>query len=141
MIERAEKRDIHCPVCGKVLLKAKEGSEVDVHCDRCNSNIITTVKNITVIEINIISSSKEPNEPMSENSIVVSEAITFLNSMQSREEASSYFSTNDLKRVDLEAICKQLDLPFTKKENMKTLQEKIIEGTVGYKLRSQAIQK
>ena len=82
-----------------------------------------------------------PNEPMSENSIVVSEAITFLNSMQSREEASSYFSTNDLKRVDLEAICKQLDLPFTKKENMKTLQEKIIEGTVGYKLRSQAIQK
>lgn len=93
------------------------------------------------IEINIISSSKEPNEPMSENSIVVSEAITFLNSMQSREKASSYFSTNDLKRVDLEAICKQLDLPFTKKENMKTLQEKIIEGTVGYKLRSQAIQK
>ena len=93
------------------------------------------------IEINIISSSKEPNEPMSENSIVVSEAITFLNSMKSREEASSYFSTNDLKRVDLEAICKQLDLPFTKKENMKTLQEKIIEGTVGYKLRSQAIQK
>ena len=93
------------------------------------------------IEINIISSSKEPNEPMSENSIVVSEAITFLNSMQSREEASSYFSTNDLKKADLEAICKQLDLPFTKKENMKTLQEKIIEGTVGYKLRSQAIQK
>ena len=93
------------------------------------------------IDINIISSSKEPNEPMSENSIVVSEAITFLNSMQSREEASSYFSTNDLKRADLEAICKQLDLPFTKKENMKTLQEKIIEGTVGYKLRSQAIQK
>ena len=93
------------------------------------------------IEINIISSSKEPNEPMSENSIVVSEAITFLNSMQSREEASSYFSTNDLKRADLETICKQLDLPFTKKENMKILQEKIIEGTVGYKLRSQAIQK
>ena len=93
------------------------------------------------IEINIISSSKEPNEPMSENSIVVSEAITFLNSMQSREEASSYFSTNDLKRADLESICKQLDLAFTKKENMKTLQEKIIEGTVGYKLRSQAIQK
>lgn len=93
------------------------------------------------IEYNIVSSSKEPNEPMSENSIVVSEAITFLNSMQSREEASSYFSSNDLKKADLEAICKQLDLPLTKKENIKTLQEKIIEGTVGYKLRSQAIQK
>lgn len=66
---------------------------------------------------------------------------SFQDDMQSREEASSYFSTNDLKRADLETICKQLDLPFTKKENMKILQEKIIEGTVGYKLRSQAIQK
>ena len=64
-----------------------------------------------------------------------------LNSMQSREEAYSYISSSDLKKADLEAICKQLDLPFTKKENIKALQEKIIEGTVGYKLRSQAIQK
>ena len=93
------------------------------------------------IEINVISTSKEYDEPIQQNSVVVSESISFLNSMQSREEAYSYMSSSDLKKADLEAICKQLDLPFTKKENIKALQEKIIEGTVGYKLSSQAIQK
>lgn len=93
------------------------------------------------IEINVISTSKEPDEPIHQNSVVVSESISLLNSMQSREEAYSYMSSSDLKKADLEAICKQLDLHLTKKENIKTLQEKIIEGTVGYKLRSQAIQK
>ena len=43
MIERIVKREIHCPVCGKVVCKAKNGSEVDIHCDRCNSDIIATV--------------------------------------------------------------------------------------------------
>lgn len=93
------------------------------------------------IEINVISTSKESDEPILHNSVVVSESISLLNSMLSREEAYSYMSSIDLKKADLEAICKQLDLPLTKKENIKTLQEKIIEGTVGYKLRSQAIQK
>lgn len=93
------------------------------------------------IEINVISTPKESDEPILQNSVVVSESISLLNSMQSREEAYSYMSSSDLKKADLEAICKQLDLPLTKKENIKTLQEKIIEGTVGYKLRSQAIQK
>lgn len=93
------------------------------------------------IEINVISSSKELDEPIQQNTVVVSESISLLNSMQSREEAYSYFSSSDLKKADLEAICKKMDLPFTKKENIKALQEKIIEGTVGYKLRSQAIQK
>ena len=93
------------------------------------------------IEINVISTSKESDEPQQQNSVVVSESISLLSSMQSREEAYSYLSSSDLKKTDLEAICKQLDLPFTKKENIKALQEKILEGTVGYKLRSQAIQK
>lgn len=93
------------------------------------------------IEINVVPSSTVSDEPIQQTSIAASEAISLLNSMQSREEAYSYISSRDLKKADLEAICKQLDLPFTKKENIKALQEKIIEGTVGYKLRSQAIQK
>lgn len=105
----------------------------------------TVVKNIENgekrIEINVVSSSQEPSEPIKQNSIVVSESISHLNSMQSREEAYSFISSSDLKKTDLEAICRSLDLPFTKKENIKALQEKIIEGTIGYKLRSQAIQK
>ena len=73
--------------------------------------------------------------------IIALDIVTQLNLIHSREEANSYFLSKGFKRSELEAICKQLDLPFTQKENMKILQEKIIEGTVGYKLRSQAIQK
>lgn len=43
MIERNEMRPIYCPVCGKYLLKAKDGSEVDAYCERCNSDIIAAV--------------------------------------------------------------------------------------------------
>ena len=93
------------------------------------------------IEINVVPSSTVSDEPIRQISVVALESISLLNSMQSREEAYSYISSSNLKKADLEAICKQLDLPFTKKENIKALQEKIIEGTVGYKLRSQAIQK
>ena len=44
MIERAVFRPIYCPVCGRFLLKAKDESEVVVHCEKCNSDIITTVR-------------------------------------------------------------------------------------------------
>lgn len=43
MIERAVKRSIHCPVCGRYLLKANDGSEIEVACEKCNSNIIAKV--------------------------------------------------------------------------------------------------
>ena len=62
----------------------------------------TVVKNIENgekrIEINVVSSSKEPNEPIQQNSIVVSESISHLNSMQSREEAYSYISSSEKNR-------------------------------------------
>ena len=44
MIERAIFRPIYCPVCGRFLLKAKDESEVVVHCEKCNSDIIATVR-------------------------------------------------------------------------------------------------
>ena len=44
MIERAVFRPIYCPVCGRFLLKAKDESEVVVHCEKCNSDIIATVR-------------------------------------------------------------------------------------------------
>lgn len=43
MIERALKRSIHCPVCGRYLLKSSDGAEIEVTCEKCNSDIIATV--------------------------------------------------------------------------------------------------
>jgi hypothetical protein len=46
----------------------------------------------------------------------------------------------DFKKVDLQRIAKNLDIPIQKNEDVARLREKIIESTVGFKLRSQAIQ-
>lgn len=43
MIERTNKRSIHCPVCGRYLLRAKDGSDIEVTCEKCNSEIIAKV--------------------------------------------------------------------------------------------------
>lgn len=93
------------------------------------------------IEINVVPATIVTDVHKKDEDIIALDIVTQLNLIHSREEANSYFLSKGFKRSELEAICKQLDLPFTQKENMKILQEKIIEGTVGYKLRSQAIQK
>lgn len=93
------------------------------------------------IEINLVPATIVTDVHKKDEDIIVLNIVTQLNLIHSREEANSYFLSKGFKRSELEAICKQLDLPFTQKENMKILQEKIIEGTMGYKLRSQAIQK
>ena len=93
------------------------------------------------IEINVVPATIVKDVHKKDEDIIALDIVTQLNLIHSRKEANSYFLSKGFKRSELEAICKQLDLPFTQKENMKILQEKIIEGTVGYKLRSQAIQK
>lgn len=93
------------------------------------------------IEINVVPATIVTDVHKKDEDIIALDIVTQLNLIHSRKEANSYFLSKGFKRSELEAICKQLDLPFTQKENMKILQEKIIEGTVGYKLRSQAIQK
>lgn len=43
-------------------------------------------------------------------------------------------------RLDFETIAKRMDIPFQKKDTIERLKEKIIESSIGYKIRSQAIQ-
>lgn len=60
--------------------------------------------------------------------------------MQSKKEVENYLNSLHLKRNALEAMCKFKDIPFTKRDNMTVLKDKIYERVVGFKLRSQAIQ-
>lgn len=82
-----------------------------------------------------------------ERSLVVTpenkEYVTILMSiedMQSKSEVEKYLKQFNLKRKDLEAMCKLKDIPFTKRDNMTVLKDKIYERMVGFKLRSRAIQ-
>ncbi len=46
MIETIENNDmkfVHCPVCGKCLMKASGIVEIEIKCDRCGSNIIAVI--------------------------------------------------------------------------------------------------
>ncbi len=60
--------------------------------------------------------------------------------MESKKEVDDYFRSLGLKRKDLEALCKLKDIPFTKRDNMSILKEKLYERLVGFRLRSRAIQ-
>lgn len=59
--------------------------------------------------------------------------------MFSRNQCIEYFDKLNLKKKDLEGILKCLGVPFNKKDNKSKLQSKIIESTVGKKLRDEAI--
>lgn len=60
--------------------------------------------------------------------------------MGSKQDVENYFRTLSLKRPDLETLCKMKDIPYTKRDNMSVLMDKIFERMVGFKLRSRAIQ-
>lgn len=59
--------------------------------------------------------------------------------MSSREECLAYFKEANLQKKDLEGILKYLGVTFNKKDTKAKLQAKIIENTIGKKLRDDAI--
>lgn len=66
--------------------------------------------------------------------------IEKLGSLEKRDEGIVYLSNFILGRLDLEQILKKMDLPAFKKDSIQQLIDRIIENTIGFKLRSQAIQ-
>lgn len=71
------------------------------------------------------------------------EYVTILMSiedLQSKSEYELYLKQFNLRRKDLETMCKLKDIPFTKRDNMTTLKDKLFDRLVGFKLRSRAIQ-
>lgn len=43
--EKIDKRFVHCPVCGKWLMKISGTAEIELKCDKCGSDIIAKIKN------------------------------------------------------------------------------------------------
>ncbi|WET48149.1 hypothetical protein PYS58_16415 [Chryseobacterium indologenes] len=71
----------------------------------------------------------------------IEKIINKLGSVEKREDGINYIETLNLMRIDIENILKKLDTHFTKKDSIPRLKEKLIESTIGFKLRSEAIQK
>ena len=73
------------------------------------------------------------------DSFTYSQYVMEIQSKTSRDECFDYFEMANLQKRDLEGILKYLGLSFSKKDNKYQLKKKIIENTVGKKLRDDAI--
>lgn len=63
-----------------------------------------------------------------------------LNNITSREEGISYLKTHLKNKTQLKVLAKHLDILISKSDKIDHIVEKIIDSTIGYRLRSAAIQ-
>ena len=73
--------------------------------------------------------------------LVLSEHRNTLENMKTREEGEILLNQICKSRDDLLYLAKYLDLPVQKSDDPDRLKDKIIEATIGYRVRSAAIQK
>lgn len=66
--------------------------------------------------------------------------IEKLTAFPNREEAQQFLDVNFSTRKSVEPIARKLDIPISKQDKVETLRDKVIEATVGARVRSQAIQ-
>lgn len=98
---------------------------------------------IAKIQYNIVYVKKEKSENCQSTKILNIDPVEIINALENlstRESGEEYLKDKLITRLDYEAVVKKLDIPYNKKDNINKLKDKIIEGTIGFRLRSQAIQ-
>lgn len=68
-----------------------------------------------------------------------SQYVMEIQSKATRDECFDYFEMANLQKRDLEGILKYIGISFSKKDTKHKLQTKIIEHTIGKRLRDDAI--
>jgi hypothetical protein len=59
--------------------------------------------------------------------------------MSSREQGAQHLLSAAPTKTALQEVARYLDLPVRKSETIAELRERIVEATIGYRLRSRAI--
>lgn len=83
---------------------------------------------------------KVPIEKKVRNNVDLIAALNEMSVMKDREEVEQYLNAHFPSRLGLFSIARVLDIPVSKKDTVERMKSKIVEGTIGFKLRSQAIQ-
>lgn len=68
------------------------------------------------------------------------DAITQITSLPSRQDAQALLDSKFSSKKALEMIARKLDIPIIRQDKVEDLRDKIVEATVGARIRSQAIQ-
>lgn len=63
-----------------------------------------------------------------------------LEASTTREEADAVLSAEGVRKEDLLAIAKRLDVSVNRKEPNEMIRQKIVENTVGFRIRSRSVQ-
>jgi hypothetical protein len=74
------------------------------------------------------------------SAVTIERLTSNLRDLDSRKTGFELLDAAWKAKADLKQIAKHIDIPFNDRDNIATLREKIIEGTIGYRLRSIAIQ-
>ena len=90
------------------------------------------------IEIKVIRR-RGKEEPAQQVLQDMNELVAKLTAFPSRADASQFMEATFESRKLLDQIARHLDVPVLKQDKLETLREKIIEATVGARLRSEAI--
>ena len=72
--------------------------------------------------------------------IDMAKLIEKLTEFANRQEAQYFLDANFSTRKSLELVARKLDIPISKQDKVEALRDKVIEATVGARVRSQAIQ-
>ena len=92
------------------------------------------------IEIHIVRKRIKNNIELNSIDTNVDRAIETLALFPTRTEAMNFLKEKFPTRKDIELIARRLDIPIVRQDTIKVLQEKVVESTVGARLRSKAIQ-
>jgi hypothetical protein len=92
------------------------------------------------IEIKITRKRTQEERPTSAHEVDIHLIIEQLTSCASREDAQIFLVNNHPTKKSLELIARKLDIPIIRQDTLVVLRDKVIEATVGARMRSQAIQ-
>lgn len=92
-----------------------------------------------IIEIKLIR--RRSKEEGAESQLVdLEKVLDELSLLATRDEAQTYLNVRYPSKKVMELIARKLDIPIVKKDKVDELRDKIVEATVGSRIRSQAIQ-
>lgn len=70
----------------------------------------------------------------------VEDAIVEITALPSRQDAQAFLDVRFSSKKALELIARKLDIPIVRQDKVEELRDKVVEATVGARIRSQAIQ-
>ncbi len=130
----------------KIVLKSKSSKQLNTQVKTTISKEVSSTEENTnpVDELKASSieteiSSSEGLELKSEP-LKIEEVAETLQKLDTREEGLRILTDLCPAKKDLQSLAIHIDIPNSKKDSIQTLRERIIEATIGYRLRSKAIQ-